>query len=148
MSNKIYQATIGLLLIGSSLSLTTLPAQAESRAAQCQRFDHAMNTFARQLATAKKGNRNPISNLNRWLNISEKSLKQLQNKQFSDPQVQAFQQKALDIYVNVHNSMIGIANSVEARDRQAAMLAYGKLFKSIQPEKQLKRQLSNYCRHL
>jgi hypothetical protein len=144
--SKILKSIVGLAIITSTIGLAATPAQAESKAAQCKRFDQTMITFTQQLDSAKfDRSQNPSAFFKRWLSTSEKGLKQLQSKQFSNPKIRGFQQTALNIFVDVHNNVIGGAEAFDKRDRAAFENSYQQVSAASKPVIKLRRQFDAYC---
>jgi hypothetical protein len=144
--SKMLKSIVGLAIISSAIGLAAAPAKAESKAAQCQRFGQSMVTFSRQLAAVQsQSNRDLVPSLDRWLQTSNQGLKRMQSMQFSDPKIRGFQQTALNVYVDLHNTMSGLADALERHDRDGARNAYQGLFTAIQPETQLKQDYRAYC---
>ncbi len=145
MSN-ILKSIVGLVIIGATIGLAATPAKAESKTAQCKRFDQAMNTFAKPIThIGKNRSNNAMTDIDQILRVLSPQLKQLQSRQFSDPKIRGFQQSALNIYVDAYNDLANIADAAEKGDRATAVNAYQQLVTSIQPEAQLQKQFVAYC---
>jgi hypothetical protein len=143
--SKMLKSIVGLAIISSVIGLAATPAKAESKAAQCKRFDQAMIAFTKPLVNTSVERSNPVENADRLLKLSSSGLKQLQSHQFSDPKVRGFQQTALNIYVKLHNDLASLADAAEKGDRTTANQSYQGLFTAIQPETQLKQDYRAYC---
>ncbi len=144
--SKILKSIVGLAIITSAIGLTATPAQAESKAAQCKRFDQAGRVFGQRLYSLRRDpNQNYTANIDRLISNSETGLKQFQAQKFSDPKIRGFQQSTLNIMVQFHNDMITTAESVERRDRAAFTGNYKQMMSALQPLKQLSKQYEAYC---
>jgi hypothetical protein len=144
--SKILNGLVGLLIISSSIGLAATPAHAESKAAQCQRFNQASRSFGKQLSSIQRDpNQNYSANVDRLLSSSETGLKQFQAQQFSDPKIRGFQQSTLNIMVQFHNDMITTAEAVERNDHAAFARDYKQMMSALQPLKQLSKQYESYC---
>jgi hypothetical protein len=144
--SKILKSIVGLAIISSSLAFAATPAQAESKAAQCQRFNQTMNAFAKPISAAyKQRGSNDQANADRLLSVLSTQLKQLQNRQFSDPKIRGFQQSALNIYVGLHNNLADVVDAADRGDRAAAISAYQQLLTGVEPEVRLQKQFVAYC---
>jgi hypothetical protein len=144
--STILKSIVGLAIISSAIGLAASPAQAESKVAQCKRFDQAMNTFSKPIA-ALRANRsnNPKADGDRLLKIMSTELKKLQRHQFSDPKIRGFQQSALNIYVKLHDDFADLADAAEKGDQATAKQAYQQLFTAIKPSTTLYNQFTSYC---
>jgi hypothetical protein len=142
--SKVFKSIVGFAIISSAIGLTAVPAKAESKVSQCQRFDQSMTTFMHQLDNADH-HQPPSVYLNSLLSSSEKELKQLQSRQFSDPKIRGFQQKALNTLVAFHNNVINAADAVDRHDRAGFDSAFNQVRSSVQPIKSLRKEFDNYC---
>jgi preprotein translocase subunit Sss1 len=147
---KINRCLLGLALVGGIVSLTASPVRAESKISQCKRFSQTMSTFSQKmipvLKSAKKGDRDEfISSLDQILRVSNKELKRIQARQFTDPKLQSLQNQALSLYTEFHNGFVQIANAADQNDRPAAENGL-KAIKSLVPqEAKLGKQFNQYC---
>jgi 16S rRNA C1402 N4-methylase RsmH len=145
MSN-ILKSIVGLAIIASSIGLAATPAKAESKTAQCKRFDQAMNTFAKPITSISKNrSNNPMADADQMLSVLSTQLKQLQSRQFSDPKIRGFQQSALNIYVDAYNNLANLTDAAERGDQATTINSYQQLLTSIQPEARLQKQFVAYC---
>ncbi len=144
--SKVLKSIAGLVIIISAIGLTATSAKAESKAAQCKRFDQAGRVFGQRLSSVRRDpNKNYSANIDRWISSSETGLKQFQAQKFSDPKIRGFQQSTLNIMVQFHNDMITTAESIERRDRAAFTGNYKQMMSALQPLKQLNQQYEAYC---
>jgi hypothetical protein len=144
--SKILKSIVGLAIITSTIGLAATPAKAESKAAQCKRFDQAMTIFGQQLDSIRYDeNQSSTANYDRLLSTSKKELKQLQRKQFSDSKIRGFQQRALNTFVNVHNNISNAADAADRNDRAGYERIYAQLKPTIQPIRQLRKEFDKYC---
>jgi hypothetical protein len=144
--SKILKSIVGLVIVSASIGLAAAPVRAESKAAQCKRLDQAMTVFGKQFLSVKRDpNRNYSENVDRLLSTSERALKQFQAQKFSDPTIRGFQQTTLNVFVNVHNGTINVAEAVERRDRNAADRAYKQVLADLQPLQPLGEKYEAYC---
>jgi membrane-bound lytic murein transglycosylase len=144
--SKVFKSIVGLLIVSSSLAFAATPAKAESKTAQCQRFNQASRSFGKQLSSIQRDpNQNYSANVDRLLSNSETGLKQFQAQQFSDPKIRGFQQSTLNIMVQFHNDMITTAEAVERNDHVAFTRDYKQMMSALQPLKQLSKQYESYC---
>jgi hypothetical protein len=144
--SKVIKSIVGLCLISASIGLAASPAKAESKAAQCKRFDQAMTVFGNQFLSVKRGpNRDYSEHVDRLLSTSERALKQFQAQKFSDPTMRGFQQTTLNVFVTVHNDTITVVEAVERRDRNATDRAYKQVLADLQPLQPLGKKYEAYC---
>jgi hypothetical protein len=142
--SKILKSIVGLVVVGAAIGLAAAPAKAESKAAQCKRLERSIVAFGRQLPDMKP-NQNYSSHMSQWLAASETGLKQLQSQKFSDPKIRSFQQSTLNVFVQAHNSMIGLVESVERRDRSGYTVAANQISEDLKPLKPLGQRVEAYC---
>jgi hypothetical protein len=144
--SKIFKSIVGLVIVGAAIGLAAAPAKAESKAAQCKRFEQVGQTFNKQFLGVKRDpNRNYSENINRLVNTSEKALKQFQAQKFSDPKIRGFQQTSLNVFVRFHNGMITTAEAYERNDRPAADRAYKQMMSELEALRPLGKQYDAYC---
>jgi hypothetical protein len=144
--SKILKSIVGLAIITSSIGLAATPAKAESKAAQCKRFDQTMNAFAKPITSiAKNRSNNPQADADRMISVIGTGLKKLQGSKFSDPKIRGFQQTALNIYVDLHNNLANVADAAERGDRATTITAYQQLVAGVEPEARLQKQFVAYC---
>jgi hypothetical protein len=145
MSN-ILKSIVGLAMITSTIGLAATPAQAESKAAQCKRFNQAMTTFAKPITNiARNRSDNPQADADQMLGVLGTGLKQLQSRQFSDPKIRGFQQTALNMYVDLYNNLANLTDAAERGDRATTISAYQQLLTVVEPEARLQKQYVAYC---
>jgi hypothetical protein len=144
--SKVLKSIVGLVIISSAIGLAAAPAKAESKAAQCQRFNHAMVDFDRQFAGVHyESGQNPTENVNQILDVSAAALKQLQSRKFSDPKVRGLQQTALNIYVRLHNNMVDMRDGFAQGDHAAATQAYKQYATNLKSRSALKQKFATDC---
>jgi spore coat protein CotF len=139
--SKILKSIVGLAIITSTIGLAATPAQAESKAAQCKRFDKAMVALTNPHSLINNPSNNAVS-VDQFLGVMSTGLKKLQRSQFSDPKIRGFQQSALNIYADLHDNLISM---MEAKDQATAVSASQQLSSTIEPEAKLKQQFVAYC---
>jgi hypothetical protein len=147
---KINRCLIGLALVGGIVSLTAAPVRAESKVSQCKRFEQTMNTFSQKMIPAlksvKKGDRDQfINSLDQILRVSDKELKRIQARQFTDPKLQSIQNQALSLYTEFHNGFVQIANAADQNDRPTAEKGLKAIKSLIPQEAKLRQQFNQYC---
>jgi hypothetical protein len=138
--------------VSSSLILaTSMPARAESKLSQCKRFGQTIEAYADQLvpqilqtvdATSAK---TYVAALDKALATSQKGLKKMEGRRFADRQLTSFHTQSINLYTDLHNSFVGMANAVESRDRDAYRTAAQKLKPILLRERQLLKQFSQHC---
>jgi hypothetical protein len=146
--SKVLKSIVGLCLISASIGFIASPAQAkaESKVAQCKRFDRAMNTFSQPIVALQSSRTsNPKADGDRLLTVLSTELKKLQRHQFSDPKIRGFQQSALNIYVKLHDDFADLADAAERGDQATAKQSYQQLFTAIKPSETLYKQFTAYC---
>jgi hypothetical protein len=147
---KINRCLLGLALVGGMVSLTAAPVRAESKVSQCKRFRQTMNTFSQQLMPALKPMKTRdrdqfIDSIDKVLRISDKELKRIQARQFTDSKLQSVQNEVLSLYTELHNSFVQIANAADQNDRPTAEKGL-KAIKSLIPrEAKVAQQFQQYC---
>jgi hypothetical protein len=143
--SKILKSIVGLAIISTTIGLAATPAKAESKTAQCKRFDQAMNTFAAPISRIGKSRSNGTAHADQALQVLSTQLKQLQSRQFSDPKIRGFQQSALNIYVEAYNNLASVTDAAERGDRATAISSYQQLLTNAEPEARLQKQFVAYC---
>jgi hypothetical protein len=144
--SKVFKSIVGLAIITSSIGLAATPAKAESKPAQCQRFGQALSALSQHLVSARRNpNLSRDANTDRLLVASEKGLKQLQSRQFSDPKIRGFQQTTLNTMTRFHNNIITLVEVSERNDRPAVDRALQQLSTSLKPLDSLSKQVDAYC---
>jgi hypothetical protein len=143
---------LGLATVSAIVTLSASPVKAESKVSQCKRFYQTMQTFTNQLNPGLKQTmqaKTPetfTSSLDRVLNASQRGLKQIEGRKFSDPNLQTFQNQALNIYTNLHNAMAKTADAVDGRNKAAFDQSRQKLKAIAQQEEQFRQQVMKYCK--
>jgi hypothetical protein len=146
LMSKIRNGLMGLVVMGAAVGLAATPAQAESKVAQCKRFDQAMNSFSQPITSLRANpSSNPKADGDRLLKIMSTELKKLLRHQFSDPKIRGFQQSALNIYVKLHDDFADLADAAERGDQATAKQSYQQLFTAIKPSETLYKQFTAYC---
>jgi hypothetical protein len=142
---------LSLVVVGTAVGLTALPASAESKLSQCKRFNQTMGTFGNQIwpplkqTMAAKTPEAYINSLDKALAASKKGLKQIENRRFSDRQIQALQLQTANVYIDLHNILVGVANAFENRDRAGVMAAIKPINALADREKKVIQQFQQYC---
>jgi hypothetical protein len=142
---------LSLVVVGTAVGLTALPASAESKLSQCKRFSQTMDTFGKQIwpplkqTMASKTPETYINSLDKTLAASQKGLKQIEGRRFSDRQLQSLQVQTINLYTDVHNSLVGVANAFDNRDRAGIMAAVKPLNSLAERETKLVQQFRKYC---
>jgi hypothetical protein len=145
MSN-ILKSIVGLAIITSTIGLAAAPAKAESKAAQCKRFDQAVSSFNKQFSNFKRDPNQPYSaNADRFLSNSESAIKRFQAQQFTDPKIRSFQQSTLNSFVQLHNGMVSRAEAGEKHDRQSYIAASQQIEQDVKQLGPLSRKVESYC---
>jgi hypothetical protein len=144
--SKMLKSIVGLVIVGATIGLAAAPAKAESKIAQCKRFDQAMTVFNQQFSSKQETiGQSRTAKLDLLLNNSEKALKQLQSRQFSDPKIRSFQQSALNVFVQFHNDMADATNAIDRQNRPAAETAFKRMLLAENRLKQLDQRFHGYC---
>ncbi len=144
--SKVLKSIVGLAIITSTIVLAATPAKAESKLAQCQRFDQAMTLLRQQINRIEYDqNQTSRANYNRLLGTSKKRLKQFQRHQFSDLKIRSFQQRTVNTWVNVHKNISSAADAADRDDRVSYEDLYVQLMPTIQLIRTLRQDFDNYC---
>jgi hypothetical protein len=143
---KIPHWLLGLVMIGAVLGGVTIPAQAESKVAQCRRFDQAMMRFGDSLvATNQSERKDPVVHADRLLAVFKTQLKQLEGQKFADAKIRAFQRQAISLNIAAHNDLTHMTNAYEKGDR-ATFDTYRTRYQQAPPRVgELERQFLKYC---
>jgi hypothetical protein len=147
---KINRCLLGLALVGGIVSLSAAPVRAESKVSQCKRLSQTVSTFWQQLGPALKPAKNQdrdqfIDSVDQVLRISDKELKRIQARKFSDPKLQSIQNQVLGLYTELHNGFIEIANAADQNDRPAAEKGLKAIRSLIPREDKIAQQFRQYC---
>ncbi len=144
--SKVLKSIVGLVIVGATIGLAAAPAKAESKAAQCKRFDQAVSSFNKQFSNFKRDPNQPYSaNADRFLSNSESAIKRFQAQQFTDPKIRSFQQSTLNSFVQLHNGMVSRAEAGEKHDRQSYTAASQQIEQDVKQLGPLSRKVESYC---
>lgn len=149
---KIRYFLLSLAVVAIALTSQTATANAqpvtESKCSQCQRFEAAMARFNDRF-TAKENDRNTQRELlENLLVVLKTEIKQLEIQNFSDAQIQAFHQQALDSIIAAHNNMTEYLHASDRGDQATAETAYGNMQLMPYQISDVIKQFEHYCNKL
>ncbi len=148
---KIHHYGLSLLLLAATVSLTADPVRAESKLSQCKRFDQTINRAEQQLApaikqiSAAKTAETYTASVDQLLRLLKQNLKQIEARQFSDRQIQSFQNQTVGLYTDGYNHLVNLINAFDDRDRSRFIQSGKKLDPLAARERKLMQQVHQYC---
>lgn len=150
MKIRYFLLSLGVVAIALTSQTATANSQpiTESKCSQCQRFEAAMTRFNDRF-TAKENDRNTQRELlENLLVVLKTEIKQLETQTFSDAQIQALHQQALDSIIAAHNNMTEYLYATDRGDQATAEIAYGNIQLMPYQISDVIKQFENYCHKL